>query len=133
MTGGYLEQKTLKALELAGDDWAQASKQLASWAETDMRLLLELTRDYLRGAAARAVQAAARQKNLHPQPTQKPGQKKITRLDASIWDEIITQMQTSSDMDSEQHEKALRVIAKAFLSKRLDTAIEKKQTSTGKK
>jgi hypothetical protein len=135
----YLEEKTIDALRLAKQDWAEASRLLCKWVEEDHKLLLALTAKYLRGAAAHSVENVA--KRLAPQqtPQNKNTASPITHvppktpiagndpsLTTSIWDTIITQMQEMPDLDAEQHAKALRTIAKAFVAKRFDALDEQK-------
>lgn len=133
MTQTLTERMAERALTLTRGDWAEATRQLTQLAETNPDLLLELTRPYLRGAAAKAVHLAARRMGATtaaasartPTQTQtrtpahldNPAQVAIGR---SVWDEIISHMQADTEMDTEQHEKALRVIAKAFAARRLE-------------
>jgi hypothetical protein len=137
----YLEEKTKHALTLAKQDWAEATRVLCKWVEEDHKLLLALTARYLQGAAAQSVQTVAKQSVAAEEilPTNPVKKATITHvppktpisgnnptLTTSIWDTIITQMQEMPDLDAEQHEKALRTIAKAFVAKRFDALDEKK-------
>jgi hypothetical protein len=133
MTQTLTERMAERALTLTRGDWAEATRQLLQLAETNPDLLLELTRPYLRGAAAKAIHLAARRMGAAapspaPAPVRTPanlgsaGQATIGR---SVWDEIISHMQADTEMDSDQHEKALRVIAKAFAARRLEERAER--------
>jgi hypothetical protein len=137
----YLEEKTREALTLARQNWVQASRLICQWVEEDHKLLLALTAKYLQGAAAQSVQTVAKQsvaaeETLTTKPVKKapithvlpktPIAGNNPTLTPSIWDTIITQMQEMPDLDAEQHEKALRTIAKAFVAKRFDALDEKK-------
>jgi hypothetical protein len=131
MTQTLTERMAERALTLTRGDWAEATRQLCQLAETQPDLLLELTRPYLRGAAAKAIHLAARRRDAASTPAAPVAVRTPANLGAantgagqaigkSVWDEIISHMQTDTEMDSEQHEKALRVIAKAFAARRLD-------------
>jgi hypothetical protein len=159
MSKTHAERIAERALTLTCGDWAEATRQLCHLAASDPELLLELTGPYLRGAAAKAVHLAARRLEAeHPAgaggrvsvPVSGGGAGRSaaawgaaapTLLSASIggrqqpfqsvvWDAIISHMQGNADMDSEQHEKALRVIAKAFAAKRLE---ERAERGTGRR
>ena len=129
MTQTLTERMAEKALTLTRGDWAEATRQLCHLAETNPELLLELTQPCLRGAAAKAIHLAARRLEAVPAapvPVRTPANLGAANLGAgkpirgSVWDEIISHMQADNEMDPEQHEKALRVIAKAFAAKRLE-------------
>lgn len=128
MTYSPAEHAADRALALTGGDWAAATHHLCLLAEREPALLLELTRPYLRGAAAKAVHQAARRQDSTPARKLPPvpatpvdlGQRQTVK-DGNVWDAIIAQMQGNPALDAEQHEKALRVIAKAFAARRLES------------
>ncbi len=146
MTQSLLIEKTRAAIAASQGDWPQASRLLAEWAETDHALLLALSAPYLRAAAAHVVQKTAeKDKDAAVSPvkalTSKPAPsfdgapaRKITAtaLTDQLWDQIIEGVQaTNGDMDAEQHSKALRTIAKAFMAKRLDQMAENRKLYQG--
>jgi hypothetical protein len=129
MTQTLTERMAERALTLTRGNWAEATRQLCQLAETQPDLLLELTRPYLRGAAAKAIHLAARRLDetpAVPAHVRTPANLGASQpIRGSVWDEIISHMQADAGMDSEQHEKALRVIAKAFAARRLEERAER--------
>lgn len=131
MTQTITERMAERALTLTRGDWSEATRQLCQLAETHPDLLLELTRPYLRGAAAKAVHLAARRREAAAAPAAPAAVHTPANLGTgqairgTVWDEIISHMQADTEMDSEQHEKALRVIAKAFAARRLEERVER--------
>jgi acetylornithine deacetylase/succinyl-diaminopimelate desuccinylase-like protein len=141
MTPFSLEKRLATVLQANQHDWGLAAAALVKEAEQDMALLLALTRPFLAGAASHAVQKYCRNKSKAA--VQKAVVTKVVAptlshrsspntMGESMWEALVAQLENNATAqaappDLEQHEKALRTVAKAFLSKRLDELAEARQ------